>query len=185
MTLGQMRRARVLIVSPISIRRSHVKVGQLVACVALALSVGCKDDPTTPGTGNGAGNVMSATVDGLAVSPTLVTAVRSGNRIHIVGTGAFRTVTLSVVVPATTGELLLFPNDAINAALIAEGTPPNNPVWSTTNVPRDTSAVQYSIVTFTSLSTTGAAGSFSIKAGPATSNATGVRFGNGTFNVKF
>lgn len=58
-------------------------------------------------------------------------------------------------------------------------------MWSTSSIPRDTSAAQYSIITFTSLSTTGAAGTFSLKAGAATTNAIGARYGNGTFSVKF
>lgn len=161
-----------------------MKVGRLLACLALVLSASCKDDPVTPGTGN-SDNVMTATVDGLSVAPTSVTAVKASGRVHIVGTGAFRTITLSLAVPTGPGEVHLLLDDPVNTALIAEGTPPNNPVWSTALVPRDTTTAQFSIINFTSVSSTGLAGAFYLKGGPASGGALGVRYANGTFSVKF
>lgn len=161
-----------------------MKTASIMASIVLVLCAACKDSTSEPSP-NSNGNMMTATVDGLAVAPTSVTAVKANNRIHIVGTGAFRTITLSLAAPTATGEVLLFLNDPVNTALIAEGSPPNNPVWSTALVPKDTSSAQFSIVNFVSVTSTGVSGTFNLKAGPAASGALGVRYGNGTFSVKF
>lgn len=161
-----------------------MKAVSFLASAALLLVVACNNAPTEQ-KGNTKGNVMNATVDGLAVNATTVTAIKSGNRIFITGTGAFRTITLTMAAPSGPGEVFLTLDDAVNTALIAEGTPPNNPVWSTALVPRDTSSAQFSIVNFSSVTSAGVSGSFFLKAGPASAGAIGLRYGNGTFDVKF
>ena len=153
--------------------------------MALALFVSCKDSPTSSGgTGNPA-NTMTGTVDGLDLGATSVTVQKSATRLFIVGSGGFRTVTLNLSMPSGPGEVHLFIDDGANSALVAEGSPPNNPVWSTATVPRDTSAAQFSIVNFVSVSSTGASGAYYLKTGPAVNNAIGVRYATGTFSVKF
>lgn len=156
----------------------------MLACVALIVATACGDDPVVPTGTNG--NLLSASVDGAAFVPTSITAIRSNGRIYIVGSNSLRTLTITMPAPANASTVQMLPGDATSNILLAEGAPPNNPVWTTSDVPVDTTLINNTI-TFTSLSTTAASGTFSFKAGPAAGTpAIGTRtVSNGSFSVKF
>lgn len=145
------------------------------------------DEVSNPLTGSG---TMSATAENAQFQATSVSAVNSSGRVYIVGTNGSKTITISVLTPSAPGKVSLVQSDPTNNVLYAEGAPPNNPVWSASEMFPDTlikpPLPNTNNVTFTTISAAGATGTFEARMGPTGGTARDARtITSGVFSVKF
>lgn len=169
-----------------------MNIRQLLPAVLLTgssvLAIACGGKETTnPLPGN---STMGATVDNVLFQATSVSAVNSAGRVYIVGTNGSRTITITVLTPSGPGAIPLLEMQPVNNALYAEGTPPNNPVWSASEMVPDTlikpTPPNTNNVTFTTISASEASGTFQARMGPAGGTARDARVvTSGVFSVKF
>lgn len=148
---------------------------RLVALGLLSiLAAGCSSDdgPTDPG-GSSSGGAMSARIDGANWTAQSVTASYLGGVLSVSGTDGTSTINLSAAVQAT-GPQDLAAGSANGNVVIGSST------WYA--VGQGGSGT----MTVTSLSASGAAGTFAFTGGPLPGGATGTRtITEGTFSVQY
>lgn len=157
-----------------------MKTARLLFTVLLLFSVACSggDDGTGPETVLPTGS-MSARIDGSTWNANLAVSAGSSNGIlAFSGTNGNVTMAIAVGIISGPGEFQIGPVGAVSNALITES---NGRSWHASQ------SVGNGTVRITSVSATGATGTFSFTApAVASSGANGSRVvTNGTFDVKF
>jgi len=157
-----------------------------MACALALLAAGCgSDNPAGPdpgGTGSGGSSTktMTVTIDGVAFTPNLVTAVRSNPGVEIVTIGgtASNGTTVGFAAPTQVGVF------NVNGPVTARGQGTMTIVSGATGTGYLAFLTQGSgTVTITSINTTAVAGRVDLVMAPTTAGAN--KTVSGTFNVAF